>query len=79
MLFQNPLKLWEREKHHDVLLEYYKLKISYYNNILKLKEEHLSIQDRRTALKLEKELQQNIINFQTANKYYLELFTANRI
>ena len=62
--------------HHGVLIEYYQLKISYYNNIYKLKGEQLSIQDRRAALKLEKELQQNIINYQTTNKYFLELFTA---
>ena len=70
----NPLKLWEEERHHDALIKYYDFKISLYSSILKLKDERLSPQDRRSLVKVTDELQQNISEFQTENKYYLEYF-----
>ena len=48
-----------------------------YNTIVKLKSEQLSKNDRRSFTKLVDELQQNIVSFQTDNKYYLELYRKN--
>ena len=71
------MKLWERERHHKHLLEYYDLKISYYSNLFKLKNVDISIQDRRTLTKLVNEIQHNITTYQTEHKYFLELFNTS--
>ena len=72
------MKLWEKERHHDAVFHYSKLKVSFYNTVWKLKDEHTSKKEKRTCLKLLPELEQNITDYQTNNKYYLELFTAKR-
>ena len=56
------------------MIHYQEFKISLYSSILKLKDEHLSPQDRRSLIKVTDELQQNISEFQTENKYFLEIF-----
>ena len=60
------------------MLRYQDFKISLYSSILKLKNEHLSPQDRRSLTKVTEELQQNISEFQSENKYYLEYFLHNQ-
>ena len=61
------------EKHHDALWNYFKLKVVFYGKVLSIKEENVSAAEIRQTKKIINEIQQNITNYQTANKYYLEL------
>ena len=69
------MDIWEKEKHHAAMLEYSKMKLTWYSILLKLKNEQISSSERRSNIKLVNEIAQNISEFQTDNAYYLELFT----
>ena len=54
------------------MLEYVKLKYSFYSTNNKLLNEHITPSERRSLDKVADELLQNISEFQEENKFYLE-------
>ena len=69
------MDLWNKEKHHAVLLEYTKLKHSLYSSKIKLFTKHLTNADIRSLNKVIDEIIQNIQEYQIENEYYLTLYT----
>ena len=59
------------------MVEYASLKLAWYKELLKLKNEQLPSNERRSKIKLTKEMAQNITEYQTDNAYHLELFTKH--
>ena len=66
------MELWNVERHHCVMLEYVKLKYSFYSTNNKLLNEHITPSERRSLDKVADELLQNISEFQEENKFFLE-------
>ena len=71
---QNPLKLWELENHHTVMINYFELKIKYYGAQAKIKSNDTESNEKRSLRKTILELGQNISEYQSDNQYYLELY-----
>ena len=57
------------------MVGYATLKLAWYKELLKLKNEQLPSNEKRTKNKLIKEMAQNISEYQTDNAYHLEMFT----
>ena len=66
------MELWNIERHHEAMLEYVKLKQSFYSTLNKLQNEHITPSDKRSLNKIADEISQNIAEFQEDNKYFLE-------
>ena len=72
------MELWNRERHHNAVHGFYKLKHAYYSTCVKLFDENITVSERRSLKKVLEELSQNITEYQRDNAYYLELFNHEK-